>query len=147
MNQPCNLIFSGVIGSIKERLIQQAYENWAVTSYQDSYLNHFDKSDLVYLTADSDNQPKELDPTKVYIIGGIVDRNRYKNLTLNKAKQEGIGHAKLPIGELMELRTSSVLAVNHVFEIVSLWFNNRDWKQSLDKVIPERKQHKQETKE
>ena len=40
----------------------------------------------------------------------------------------------------MALRTSAVLAVNHVFEIVSLWFNTKDWKHALDKVIPERKQ-------
>jgi tRNA (guanine9-N1)-methyltransferase len=82
----------------------------------------------------------ELDPAKIYIIGGIVDRNRYKSLTLNKAKEDGIAHARLPIGELMALRSSAVLAVNHVFEIVSQWFNNRDWKHALDKVIPERKQ-------
>jgi tRNA (guanine9-N1)-methyltransferase len=56
---------------------------------------------LVYLTADSENIIKELDPAKAYIIGGIVDRNRYKHLTLNKANSEGIQHAKLPIGEFV----------------------------------------------
>lgn len=93
----------------------------------------------MYLTADSENQPAELDPSKIYIIGGIVDRNRYKNLTLNKAKKDGISHARLPIGDLMALRSSSVLAVNHVFQIVAEWFNTKDWKHALDKVVPERK--------
>ena len=46
-----------------------------------------DRERLVYLTADSENNITELDPQDVYIIGGIVDRNRYPNLTLNRAKE------------------------------------------------------------
>ena len=74
-----------------------------------------DKSKLVYLTADSDVTLKSLDPSDVYIIGGIVDRNRYKNLTLDKANKDGIRHARLPIGDYMTLQSSCVLTVNHVF--------------------------------
>jgi tRNA (guanine9-N1)-methyltransferase len=41
---------------------------------------------LVYLTADSENLITDLDTDKVYVIGGIVDHNRHKLLTYNKAK-------------------------------------------------------------
>jgi tRNA (guanine9-N1)-methyltransferase len=53
------------------------------------------------------------------VIGGIVDRNRYINLTLDKANRDGVRHAKLPIGDFVRLQTSAVLAVNHVVEIMA----------------------------
>ena len=90
------------------------------------------KERLVYLTADSKNEIKELDPEDVYIIGGIVDRNRYINLTLNKADEQNIRHGRLPIGDYMQLQSSTVLTVNHVFEILGLQFNNKDWSKTLN---------------
>ncbi len=97
----------------------------------------------MYLTADSSNVIQTLDDKKVYIIGGIVDRNRYKQLTLDKANKEGIQHAKLPIGDFMHLKSSTVLTVNHVFEIVAEWYQTKDWRGALNKVIPDRKQEKE----
>ena len=57
-----------------------------------SYFDYFQaqkvpKEKLVYLTADSENIIDDLDPDAVYIIGGIVDRNRHTNLTFNKAQK------------------------------------------------------------
>ena len=66
----------------------------------------------MYLTADSENNITELDPEDVYIIGGIVDRNRYPNLTLNRANEQGIRHGKLPIGDYVKMTSSFVLTVN-----------------------------------
>lgn len=102
----------------------------------------FPKESLVYLTADSPNILQTIEDGKVYIIGGLVDRNRHKvrpqrqpgrlapvraelrmysfvhlsrpqSLCYNLALEQGIAHAQLPIGDVLDMKTRKVLAVNH----------------------------------
>lgn len=51
--------------------------------------------------------------SKVYIIGGMVDHNRLKLATYNRAKEEGITMKKFPISSFVKLKSSTILAVNH----------------------------------
>ncbi|BGP21187.1 tRNA (guanine-N1-)-methyltransferase [Rhodotorula toruloides] len=104
------------------------------------------QSTVTYLTGDSPNVLTSLVPGHTYILGGIVDRNRYKNLCLNKANSLGISHAQLPIGEyLPEMQTRKVLTVNQVFEILVNWVDagekdgKEGWGEALRKAMPERK--------
>jgi hypothetical protein len=143
--------------------------NWHCTYSEQPYIEHLaeHKEQLVYLTADSSEEMQEVDPSKIYIIGGrlasqlqaaagaggllpwaggrrarrarvghrlrvlkrlagsgaaaerpsrgvcgpaggLVDRNRYKSICYNRAKEQGIATAKLPIGNYMQLETSQV---------------------------------------
>ena len=50
-----HLIMSGVKGAMKEQLTKQSFQNWPVTAHEQSYLENYNKEDLVYLTADSNN--------------------------------------------------------------------------------------------
>lgn len=53
--------------------------NWKQVVFDTrSYLECLNKEDLIYLTADATNTLDVLDEDKVYIIGGIVDKNRHK---------------------------------------------------------------------
>ena len=151
--QPMNLIFTGLGPKIVDQLEKSNYQNWQIQSFKEegekknNYLDIFDnclpeglkKEQLVYLTADSPNEISQLDKNACYIIGGIVDRNRHTGITFKKAQAQGIGHAKLPIGEHLALQSSCVLTVNHVFDIMATQFNKDDWKETLNKVIPVRK--------
>ena len=140
---PAHLILSGVHGTIKEQFAHNfpGYENWTVTTTDKSYLDHFSdsKNDLVYLTADSPHELQALDPRKIYIVGGIVDRNRHKNLCFNTAIEQGIATARLPIGENIKLASSMVMCTNHVVEIMVKWMEKRDWTAAFEAVIPTRK--------
>lgn len=70
---------------------------------------------LVYLSADSEEELDTLSPEEIYIIGGIVDHNRHKMLCQNKAEKMGIRTARLPIGKYIQnLPTRKVLTVNQV---------------------------------
>ena len=95
----------------------------------------------IYLTADSEDLLDIETVTRgdILVIGGIVDRNRYKNATVNKACELGMRSAQLPIGEFMPLKSSKVLTVNHVVDILADVMGHKDWKRALDKVIPDRK--------
>ncbi|GAA5891999.1 hypothetical protein JCM8208_002964 [Rhodotorula glutinis] len=102
------------------------------------------RSTVVYLTGDSPNVLTTLAPGHTYILGGIVDRNRYKNLCLDKANELGIAHAQLPIGEFLpEMQTRKVLTVNQVYEILVGWVEEGGredgWREALRRVMPERK--------
>ncbi|PWN28038.1 hypothetical protein BDZ90DRAFT_231805 [Jaminaea rosea] len=120
---------------------------------------HVSRSDVIYLTADTGHTIHSLDPTKTYVIGGLVDRNRYKNLCLRKAESLGITAARLPIdaaflpqGKAMSSR--KVLTVNQVLDILLGWTEQKQvktpegeeekepsWSEALARGLPGRKFH------
>ena len=69
--------------------------------------------------ADAADELTELDPKCAYIIGGIVDRNRYKGLCKTKAEAGGIRTARLPIGDYVKLLAAPVMTVNHVRRLLA----------------------------
>jgi len=107
-------------------------------AYDDAVANG-QKRQLVYLSSDADEVLESLDPHCAYIIGGIVDRNRYKGITHQKALAQGLRVAKLPIKEHFAMSATHILTVNHVFEILLNFRSTGDWKASLEAVLPKRK--------
>lgn len=99
----------------------------------------FSPDSIVYLSADSPHILDKLEPYTSYVIGGLVDRNREKNLCQRRAEGKGIRTAKLPIGEYMQMADRKVLATNHVVEIMSKWLESGDWGKAFMEVIPKRK--------
>ncbi|GAB4820864.1 hypothetical protein N2152v2_007910 [Parachlorella kessleri] len=149
---PCHFVFTSLKGRMRDHITRQltGFENWVSTQTEQDYMQHFgDKAvgQLVYLTADSPDEITELDPAKAYIIGGLVDRNRYKGLCYQKAQEQGIATARLPIGEFMKLASSQVMTTNHVVDIILRWLELRDWEAAFNAVIPTRKRKHEEATE
>ncbi|XP_013598761.1 PREDICTED: tRNA (guanine(9)-N1)-methyltransferase-like [Brassica oleracea var. oleracea] len=139
---PCHLWLTGIKGEMSRQLDKlPGFEKWFIEKESRCYIEAMAdrKESLVYLTADSETVLDELDPKSIYIIGGLVDRNRFKGITMNKAQEQGIKTAKLPIGEYMKMSSSQVLTVNQVVEILVKFLETRDWKTSFFTVIPQRK--------
>ena len=160
---PFRVILYGVGKQIKEGLEKSDYKNWIGIEiyFKEDYPN-FDKFiedilykddkrpmkdikyNIYYLSADSENNIENIDKNSTYIIGGIVDRNKYKGLSLNKAKELGINHGKFPIGEYLKLQSSQVLTTNHTFHILNEFSIRHDWKGAFVSIIPKRKQEENE---
>ena len=125
VSQPVAFSVSSFGGKLEEKFLSHhpQFQKFDISFHKEDYLNiaSVSPADLVYLTADCEETVQELDPTKIYIIGGIVDRNRHKNITANKAKEQGIPCARLPIGEYLKMCTSQVLTCNHGKLNFPLW--------------------------
>ncbi|KDD73449.1 hypothetical protein H632_c2167p0 [Helicosporidium sp. ATCC 50920] len=143
VREAAHLIFTGLRGPMGEALRRQCTgcDRWPVDQHEEDYLEVFEgrQDQLVYLTADSQHELRELDLDKAYIVGGIVDRNRFKRLCADKAEAQGIATARLPIGEYVQLAASPVMCTNHVVEIMMRYVELKDWKAAFETVIPFRK--------
>ena len=141
-SRPCEMFLTGV----GPRLMAQLSKS-GVTQWHDVHCRHdeystptFEGRPLVYLTADAEETLEDLDTNVAYIIGGIVDRNAHKGVTLRKAQEQGVRAAKLPIREHCEMSSSCVLTVNQIFSILLRYGETRSWRSAVAEVIPHRKQ-------
>ena len=101
---PAAMYLTGVGPKVTANLSKSNFKNWqGVQILSESYLDlpaftldaiepddMSGKKQLVYLTSDAEETLESLDPKCAYIIGGIVDRNRHKFATFNKAKAQGV---------------------------------------------------------
>nr|ABN05883.1 tRNA (guanine-N1-)-methyltransferase [Medicago truncatula] len=108
---PAHLWLTGCEGEMDNQLKKiPGFDKWIIEKENKSYIEVLAdrKDDLVYLTADSEDVLEELDLKKIYIIGGLVDRNRFKGITMEKAQEQGIRTAKLPIGNFLKMSSSQL---------------------------------------
>ena len=122
------------------------YESWKVQMSPLHFMDYINgitdekPTNICYLTADSENIIENINEDTYYVIGALVDRNRYPNLCLDKAKELGISHGKLPLAKFITFPTRKVLTINQVVAILAIYVNTGSWEQAILESIPARKQ-------
>ncbi|CRK90637.1 CLUMA_CG004339, isoform A [Clunio marinus] len=117
----------------------EGWQNWNIIWHEESYLDFFDKSKLIYLTSESDNVLDSLEPGAVYVIGGLVDHNHHKNLCNEIALKHNIRTARLPLSEHLVIKSRTVLTINQCFDIILGISEGKTWQQVLMEALPARK--------
>lgn len=100
----------------------------------------FDPADVVYLSPDAEEALDEVLETKVYIVGGIVDRNLNKGLTLEAAEAGRARVVRLPFDEYLPdvPRGDRVLTVCACVGVLMGVHAGQGWREALEKSVPRR---------
>uniref|UniRef100_K7F615 tRNA (guanine(9)-N(1))-methyltransferase n=1 Tax=Pelodiscus sinensis TaxID=13735 RepID=K7F615_PELSI len=99
----------------------------------ESYLDLFPVERIVYLTPDSENALRDVDPHKVYVLGGLVDETIQKERSLQQAQGHALQTARLPIAEYM-VRNAN--ARNYHSETLAINQATRSWPEALKAAVP-----------
>jgi tRNA (guanine9-N1)-methyltransferase len=122
--------------------------SWPVNKHAAPLLEVYPATDCIFLSPDADEPLLELDPQKVYVIGGIVDRSVRKGLTLGKAERHGLAAVRLPVLEYAKhlnldgpsASNRPVLNVSDVVVALVEFARTGDWVHALRAAVPARKQ-------
>lgn len=138
---PFELEVSSFNGELSDtfKTIYPEHERWDVNFNSDHFIKtEADPEKVIYLTPDSDHVLEDINADFTYVIGGIVDKNRFKGKTFESANSLNIKTARLPVPEYIDLKTSPVLTIYHVFEILLKYKDCKDWKEALECFVPKR---------
>ena len=138
---PFNLEVSSFNGKLCEcfKTIYPEHVRWDMNFISEHFIStETDNSKIIYLTPDSNHVLEDINADFTYVIGGIVDKNRFKGKTFESANSLNIKTARLPVPEYIDLKTSPVLTIYHVFEILLKFKESKDWKEALECYIPKR---------
>ncbi|TDH69288.1 hypothetical protein CCR75_005021 [Bremia lactucae] len=141
MSDPFQFVYCNPSEQLEHSLTRFGAENWYIQWRRgaESVADHFSPKDLVYLSPDSPHVLSTLDRTKIYVIGGIVDKSRKKGVSLNAAIDAGIATARLPIQEYVPERLDHILNVNTVVDVLIKYQELNDWPHALEIALPQRK--------
>ncbi|XP_029978450.1 tRNA methyltransferase 10 homolog C [Sphaeramia orbicularis] len=126
----------------QELLKRYGAETWdrlLITSTEKQHVDLFPRERLVYLTADSPNVLRTYDHSKVYIIGGLVDRSIQSGLSLANAKRLKLATARLPLDEFLHWEIGAKnLTLDQMMRIMLTFKETGKWEEAL-KFVPRRK--------
>ena len=149
-DQPAKLYLTGLREG--DRIHQEVYrrsKNGLNTLFSDitplSHTQFFSKEEIVYLSPDATQTLTTIDPTKVYIIGGLVDLGDGCFQTFEKAEDEGVVSMKIPVTDYMNLSEINgqrcILCLNQVLAILLDLYVGKEWTHILSRHVPSRKAH------
>eukprot|EP00045_Choanoeca_perplexa_P011221 m.117866 g.117866 ORF g.117866 m.117866 type:complete len:669 (+) comp15554_c0_seq1:170-2176(+) len=142
---PAHVYLTGLLpgGPLDRELHRRnsGFDKYVVTRTSQPHHQVFDTNELVFLTPDSPNPLLQLDTSKVYVMGGLVDEHIIKDFTLERAQHVKIATARLPIPEMSQAEKTyaPVLSINQVFEALLKLQDTKDWHQALAAAVPVRK--------
>lgn len=134
------LHISSLQGDVGDSLDKVGIEQWHIQRHASSAIDVFGRDSIVVLSPDADDILQEFDPTKVYIIGGIVDRTVCSNLTLDRASEQGVVSLRLPVKEFFPQAQSHVINIDQVVSLFCFFQETKDWKLSMERAMPVRRQ-------
>jgi tRNA (Guanine-1)-methyltransferase len=114
--------------------------NWKVTMHNQAPWELFPPDDIIILSPDATEVLDTIDPHKVYVIGGIVDRSVRKEETLSVARLQNLTAKRLPVQEYIPDRQSHILNIDCVLNAICVYQVERDWEKTLRTVMPLRRQ-------
>ncbi|OWZ24327.1 hypothetical protein PHMEG_000645 [Phytophthora megakarya] len=146
--------------------VQHGVLSWKLGRHVEPLEQLYNAGELVYLSPDSENVLEQLDPSCVYVVGGIVDRSVrkvhankslavyivftflmrlpkcYQGETKAKAASHGFRTARLPLQEHFEqsgkrIRTH-IMNVDSVIIVLNEVVNHGDWGRAFQRAVPPR---------
>jgi len=111
-------------------------DNWKI--HKEKEIEDF-PGKCVYLTAEAEETLDTVETGIIYVIGGIVDRNRMPGICNQRAKEFLIPRKRLPIKEHITYKSRCVLTVPHVYQLLLKVGTGSNWKDALLEVLPKKK--------
>lgn len=140
--RPLALSVAGLGESVRRAMhfTASGWEMWPFPVVEDALTKLHPARNVVYLTHDAEDVLEQLEPNDIYVIGGLVDRNRLKGATLQRAKELEVRAKRLSLDEEVSLAHGTpVLTVNHCVEIMLHAANGKSWRDAYIAVLPVRK--------